>query len=220
MIGLTSKMMENMFHSEATFCERCKTPMNVREFKTCILSYCLSCGAYKRSEPECEHDYKLILFELDNGSEQLRKYCPKCHSRDPKILSQKDYDLEQVRRRMENSYRTFYSELCKRENEDLGRLIDELRSKQEDVMFLDYNKYMTSDEWHKLRNMVVNRDGGVCQICGRQAEVVHHMTYAHFKTEFPFELISLCRECHHREYHSPDAKKRISELHKPANELT
>jgi hypothetical protein len=209
-----------MPHSEIKYCESCQLPMNVRKFKTCAVFYCQECGAYNRTEVECEHEYELILFELDNGSEQLRNYCPKCHGRDPKILKQKEHDLTNVRRRKESKYQAFYSGLWQSESEDITAFIEELRRKQESVMFADYNRYITSEEWYKIRSMIVNRDGGLCQICGDPADHVHHLTYAHFTREFPFELVALCRDCHHREYHSPEAKKRESELQKPANVTT
>lgn len=213
-------MTGKMFHSEPKYCESCQLPMSVRKFKTCAVFYCQECGAYKRTELECEHEYELILFELDNGSEQLRNYCPKCHGRDQKILKQNEHDLNNVRRRKESKYQKFYSGLWQSESEDITAFIEELRRKQECVMFADYNRYITSEEWYKLRSMIVNRDGGLCQICGKPADHVHHLTYAHFTREFQFELVSLCRDCHHREYHSPEAKKRESELQKPANVRT
>ena len=105
--------------------------MSVRKFKTCAVFYCQECGAYKRTELECEHEYELILFELDNGSEQLRNYCPKCHGRDQKILKQNEHDLNNVRRRKESKYQKFYSGLWQSESEDITAFIEELRRKQE-----------------------------------------------------------------------------------------
>lgn len=206
--------------SENIICESCASKMMAKDFKTCTVFYCQECGSYKRTELECEHEYELILFELDNGSEQLRNYCPKCHIREPKILKQKDHDLTKVRRRQESRYRTFYSSLYQNEAEKITAFIEDLRKKQEAVMFADYTRYITSEEWYKLRSVIINRDGGICQICGAPADHVHHLTYAHFTREFPFELVALCKDCHHQEYHSPEAKKRESELQKPSTVTT
>jgi 5-methylcytosine-specific restriction endonuclease McrA len=42
----------------------------------------------------------------------------------------------------------------------------------------------------------------MCKICGDKAEQVHHLTYAHVYDEYTFELVSLCKKCHHEKYHS------------------
>jgi 5-methylcytosine-specific restriction endonuclease McrA len=38
-------------------------------------------------------------------------------------------------------------------------------------------KFYDSKRWKKLRDFVINRDGGICTIpgCGQKAEIVHHI---------------------------------------------
>lgn len=209
---------QNQNHLQPHFeykCESCNNPMSVRSFFTCTLYFCPECANYKRTENECTHEFILVLFQLENGSSQLRNYCPKCHHRDPKILKQKDYDLTKVQIKEEKRYQDFYSGLWKREAEIYGPFIEELQRKQKAIMEQDYSRYITSEEWKKLRSLIIERDNKTCQICGSKADHVHHLTYAHFKQEYPFELVSLCAICHDKEYHSPEAKKRIESLNIP-----
>jgi hypothetical protein len=63
----------------------------------------------------------------------------------------------------------------------------------------DYNNYMASQAWADKRRKVIERSGGVCEGCReRNADDVHHLTYIHFRNEFLFELVALCRACHDR----------------------
>ncbi len=64
---------------------------------------------------------------------------------------------------------------------------------------LSYQEYLKSPEWQALRLKVLQRDGFRCQGCLAQpAAEVHHTTYRHARSEFCFELVSLCRDCHRR----------------------
>lgn len=62
-----------------------------------------------------------------------------------------------------------------------------------------YSEYILSAEWRDKRNMVLERDGYLCQGCLRnKATQVHHLTYEHLGCEFMWELVSVCDECHRR----------------------
>ncbi len=64
----------------------------------------------------------------------------------------------------------------------------------------EYAEYLASDDWKRRRLLILKRAGGTCEGClVKQGSLdVHHKTYKHFKQEFAFELIALCRECHER----------------------
>lgn len=69
----------------------------------------------------------------------------------------------------------------------------------------DYEIYLRSDTWKRRRAKILERCGGVCEGClTERAHDVHHKTYRHYKQEFAFELIALCRACHQR-IHGKDA---------------
>jgi len=209
-----------MHHSEKIFCEGCGEEMSNKHFMKEIMYYCLTCGTYKRVSKECNHDYILILFKLENGSYQLRKYCRICQIRDANILKKSDYDTSGLLVKEERNYREYYDNIMNNESEIKASIFKQLHDIQEEVMFADYTRYIKSEDWFKLRSKIVNRDGGLCQICGKPADHVHHLTYAHFTKEFPFELVSLCRDCHQNEYHSSEAKRRENEILKPSNVTT
>ena len=64
---------------------------------------------------------------------------------------------------------------------------------------LEHQLYLTSSEWRMKRKLVLERCRSVCEGCGTQIAVeVHHVTYRHWKREFLFELVGLCRACHQR----------------------
>lgn len=61
----------------------------------------------------------------------------------------------------------------------------------------DHNDYLKSEKWLKKRAKVLQRDKEVCQGClFRKATQVHHLSYAHWKNEPLFELVSVCQVCH------------------------
>ena len=62
-----------------------------------------------------------------------------------------------------------------------------------------YDSYISSPEWARIRNSVLERDQFFCQGCGHHgANEVHHLTYEHMGQEFLFELVSVCSNCHDR----------------------
>lgn len=196
-------------------CHDCNIDMNFRRFHTREVWWCPECFDYTIQDIPCEHEYELMLFDLANGSRQLREYCQKCHDITKNILKQSGRDLTGIRIKSNDSYNAFISERLRKEQEHVSELTEELRRKQYDRHYFAYLQYINSDDWRKIRSRIMTRDGGVCQICGGPAHHVHHLTYAHFRREFPFELVALCESCHKKEYHSPDVKKKVSELRIP-----
>ena len=68
----------------------------------------------------------------------------------------------------------------------------------------DYQRYLKSDQWSRTRNLVLCRDGFMCQRCGHswkqfedeQSLDVHHITYLRRGEERLDDLVTLCRRCH------------------------
>jgi len=68
-----------------------------------------------------------------------------------------------------------------------------------------YQDYLRSPEWKRKAAAILARAGGKCEGClTRDAQEVHHTTYAHIYNEFAFELLALCSLCHRR-YHGKAA---------------
>jgi hypothetical protein len=71
----------------------------------------------------------------------------------------------------------------------------------------DYQAYLQSKAWQRLREQVFNRSRGRCEAkweegfgCERRAVEVHHKTYARLYCEKLGDLEALCSE-HHRWRH-------------------
>lgn len=59
--------------------------------------------------------------------------------------------------------------------------------------------------WAGVRVTVLERDGGICQRCGRQAHEVHHKAGRVGADMWNVDLlVSLCRECHGAVHDSPE----------------
>jgi 5-methylcytosine-specific restriction endonuclease McrA len=72
----------------------------------------------------------------------------------------------------------------------------------------EYLEYLQSPQWARTRAAVFQRDRKICQGCLKvQATEVHHLTYKHVYSEFMFELVSLCSDCHDRIHGRPQAKR-------------
>jgi hypothetical protein len=74
-----------------------------------------------------------------------------------------------------------------------------MRAQFSDDWHRAHAEYLLSPAWRKRRKMVLQRCWPVCEGCGLQVPCeVHHLTYEHWRAEFLFELVGLCRECHER----------------------
>lgn len=67
-----------------------------------------------------------------------------------------------------------------------------------------YQRYLCSPEWWAKRNAVMERARGLCERCGREAEQVHHLTYARKYDERLDDLLAICGRCHNA-IHNPVA---------------
>ena len=62
----------------------------------------------------------------------------------------------------------------------------------------DYQSYLRSGRWQKIRDCIFNRDGGSCRSCGKKASCVHHIDYCFevLAGKDLTKLFSLCFKCH------------------------
>lgn len=63
----------------------------------------------------------------------------------------------------------------------------------------NYNEYINSLEWERLRGLVLMRDKNQCVLCssGKRLQV-HHLTYERLGHEKLEDLQTLCYECHQK----------------------
>jgi len=59
-----------------------------------------------------------------------------------------------------------------------------------------YAKYIASGAWSVRRWDRLAHDRFKCQLCGDEANEVHHLTYERIFQENREDLVSLCPECH------------------------
>jgi hypothetical protein len=80
--------------------------------------------------------------------------------------------------------------------------IQRIRGEQSAEWWAKYSAYLNSTKWQALRDLVIQRDGGVCQAClSRPAEHVHHVTYELYNllgASAAFECVAICRRCHEK----------------------
>lgn len=62
----------------------------------------------------------------------------------------------------------------------------------------EYERYIHSADWRAKAERRMEMDGYICQVCGKDASDVHHLTYDRFGHEEMGDLVSLCRKCHEK----------------------
>lgn len=69
-------------------------------------------------------------------------------------------------------------------------------------------EYLASREWAEKRSLVLDRANGHCEGCRKaRAAEVHHLTYRNWGSEFLFELVALCNDCHERIHRLDDDRE-------------
>jgi 5-methylcytosine-specific restriction endonuclease McrA len=72
------------------------------------------------------------------------------------------------------------------------------QARTEKLRRMPYQDYLQTEEWRRLRSLVIGRAGGSCERCRKTAGEwnVHHLTYDRRGHEDLTDLILLCRPCH------------------------
>lgn len=194
--------MATIAHSKS--CELSEKPIT-ESFKSRTVIYCPECSKYTFDEVKCEHEYFPVRFVLSNGAIQVRMLCNKCWSITPKSEPHAQFNMDLLPCKKMESYREFIDSRYAAENEKVKEFTDALCIKADEFNKKEYHAYLGSDMWRKKRDEVMKRDNYTCQICGIQAQNVHHLSYIHRGSEYMFELVSLCVKCH-EEYHAKEAQ--------------
>lgn len=105
------------------------------------------------------------------------------HAKIPRHLPIPEWDEELARK--------FYAE---RQQQQLA-----LRETEREDWFREHDQYLQSPQWRTLRRKVLDRAKNLCEGCrDKPPTQVHHLTYAHWKNEFLWELVAVCDDCHER----------------------
>jgi hypothetical protein len=140
---------------------------------------------------DCPHEKKEIRYRLcSNGNKMYIHQCLRCgqnvgawiHKNSiANISSTKPIDDE-----LKKGVSNLLLELYKRKS--IAKKAD---------FFDDYDEYLRSSEWTEKRHRVLNRCHNICEGCGKNKAVqVHHLSYQHYRNEFLFELVGICKKCH------------------------
>lgn len=63
----------------------------------------------------------------------------------------------------------------------------------------EYDQYLQSEHWAKLKSAIRARDRGKCRICKSEDNLhVHHVRYREIYNVTKSDLILLCESCHDR----------------------
>lgn len=85
----------------------------------------------------------------------------------------------------------------------------------------EYQKYLKSDEWGKIRHEVLSIAGKRCVLCySNKNLVVHHLKYPKvFGEESIDDLQCLCEDCHNIKCHNGSPSNHKKKLSKTENKL-
>lgn len=191
-------------------CKNCSHEMIEHRFTQTTIYECNECYSFDDVDTYCDHELEIIDFIVAGGSHQYWNVCRKCWRKIGSPLSQKN--VFPIYKRPLDLFYKRVEELLAPEKEEIRNIKERLLLKKKELMAEYYLEYLKSTEWKEKRRLILVRDNHECQICKGKAVDVHHLTYAHFKKEYDFELISLCRSCHASEYHSEKADQIIEKV--------
>ena len=173
----------------------------------------------KLDEINCptSHEFEYRYHYSDGGILQLFNQCTSCGKRADKGGSLKHSIIDNFKEKVRTGeINKFDDDLYKNKSsiyENYGKYCElkyykkqqerEQEREQNNIeWFKQHNEYLQTNQWKAIRLKVLKRDNNLCQGClEAPATEVHHLTYAHWKNELMFELLSVCYDCHHNKIH-------------------
>ena len=169
----------------------------------------------------CHEHTQFTKFVKSNDVVCVRIQCTRC-GENIKEVSKKGHDTDTLPRFDETLRRDWWQAQQDRSSElqqEKLRQIEAERANQDAMWWQKYNRYLRSQQWHDMRKHVLQRDNDICQACLRnKATQVHHLSYKLYEQtgqSFAFELVAICRTCHHAIHpHMAEAQDKLA-LHNP-----
>jgi 5-methylcytosine-specific restriction endonuclease McrA len=159
----------------------------------------------------CDHpEVRLTKFTKSNATVEFRRQCQACGAavgciKKTMITPEQmragipDFDKTIIERRNLARSQRFAELHAEREEDRLQDEEERFRERRE-----QYQAYLRSPAWARRRQLVMEREEGLCQGCRRSRAVeVHHRNYDHIGDELLFDLVALCSACH-RKVHGGD----------------
>ena len=174
----------------------------------------------KLDETNCptSHEFEYRYHYSDGGILQLFNQCTSCGKRADKGGSLKHSIIDNFKEKVrtgeinkfdddlyknKSSIYENYGKYCKLKYYKKQQEREQEREQNSIEWFKQHNEYLQTDQWKAIRLKVLKRDNDLCQGClEAPATEVHHLTYAHWKNELMFELLSVCYDCHHNKIHT------------------
>lgn len=176
-------------------------------------------------EFSCEHTHVIpVRFTKSNGVVCVRLQCQQCGDNRGE-RKKADYCVNQLSEWNEALRQSWRVQVDNRReelrSEYIAALLEASRPSEENEKewWQKYNAYLHSQQWHKMRQRVLDRDGNLCQAClANPATHVHHLSYELYNKlgkSAAFELVAICRPCHEQIHpHMSEAQDELT-LHNP-----
>ncbi len=138
----------------------------------------------------------LVNRLIANGTRQIWVQCKDCNRllRNIKvIIADSAVKAGCVIREYDNRAQEEAEERQRKKTQEYYNSVEEKNNQWWD----NYNNHLKSEKWFRSRNLILERDRYTCQGCLlNRATQVHHLSYQHITSEFMFELVSVCDDCH------------------------
>ena len=186
-------------------CLICNSPLISATEMFCEIQYCPDCGYkhFRWIKGQCCTNPKLSPtkcyvskqdYFVDPDNYKVFNQCGNCGKKRGTELKKKDH-----LKAPEFDYELF--DTGRRINKDLYSEFERIRDLQKEqentIYWTNYNEYLKSDKWIKIREIVLKRDNNLCQSClNADALEVHHTNGAYRYNEPIYSLVSLCSRCH------------------------
>ena len=178
-------------------CDKCGFSGDFIEesFGQYIITYCPECHYTITSY--CKHEDSGVVKYSIGSSFRVQMYCLKCHKLHGSALKQAQYNLSDLKEIPKEKHDKYHEERGNKYSSRLRELSDLQREWNKKEWLDEHNSYLRSEQWRDKREQALIRDNYLCQacLCARATEV-HHLSYAHWRNEPLFELVSICNDCH------------------------
>jgi hypothetical protein len=160
--------------------KKCKPEPRIKRFPSGVVHYvsqCSSCG-FSYGQPFSK---KILTPEdiVEPFDEDLHN---KFYEENYKAIAEEMEKYDKLNKMKEKLKLNYFKDVLKLPIEDFETT---------------YNAYINSSWWKMRREYILKRDKCICQYClSAKATEVHHFSYHNLGNESPFELVSVCKECH------------------------
>lgn len=177
-------------------CDKCGFSGDFIEenFGQYLITFCPEC--YNYTTGYCKHEESSVVKYALNGW-RVQRSCSKCYKLHGSYLKQADYKLSDLREINKEKHDNYHETQGEKYSERIKSLSQMHRDWNKKEWLDEHNSYLKSALWREKRELVFQRDNYLCQSClTARATEVHHLSYAHWRNEPLFELVSICNDCH------------------------